>query len=162
MWFNKHHPNTIYIDNRIEKAGFFNNKKNLIINPDIRMDFRKLEFPDNSFKLIVMDPPHLKNMSQRFLNGDREEKIKQFRMGDTFGYLNKETWEHDIRRGFNECWRCLEDYGVLIFKWGDHDIKVKKIIEVIGRKPLFGHRTRNTKRQGTHWFCFMKIPKDII
>jgi len=158
FWWNKHHPNTLYIDNRIEKEGFIDNRKERTIKPDIIMDFRKLDFPDKSFKLIVMDPPHLKNISQNFLKADREGKIHQFRMGDTFGYLDKVTWKIDIKKGFDECWRVLDDYGILIFKWGDHDIKINTILEVIGKEPLFGHRTRNTKRQGTHWFCFMKIP----
>jgi len=158
FWFNKHHPNTIYMDNRVEEKGFIDNRKSREIKPDIVADFRKIPFQDKSFKLVVFDPPHLKNMSKRFLEGTKEERIHQFRLGDTYGYLNKETWERDLRKGFEECWRVLEDYGILIFKWGDHDIKIKKILEVLGKEPLFGHRTRRGKTSSTHWFCFMKIP----
>lgn len=159
FWWNKHHPNTIYIDNRREEKGFINNRKERTIEPDLLMDFRKLEFSDKSFKLIIFDPPHLKNMSKGFLEGNREKRIHQFRLGDTYGYLNKETWREDIKQGFSECWRVLEDYGIIIFKWGDHDISIKDILEVIGKEPLVGHRTRKTDRQSTHWFIFMKIPE---
>lgn len=166
FWFDKHHPNTLYIDNRIEEKGFIGNRQAREIKPDKVMDFRDLKFPDKSFKLVVMDPPHLKNMSKNFLEGERSDQVHQFRLGDTFGYLDKRTWGKDLRKGFKECWRVLDDYGILIFKWNDHDIKVKDLLMVLGRKPLFGHRTRFSKngRSGTHWFCFMKIPnkKSIV
>jgi 23S rRNA G2069 N7-methylase RlmK/C1962 C5-methylase RlmI len=110
------------------------------------MDFRRLEFPDKSFKLVVMDPPHLIG------------KEGGCRMTRTYGALNKETWRTDIKQGFDECWRVLEDYGVLIFKWNEASVKRKDILEVIEREPLFGHP--NGSKIPTHWFCFMKIPEE--
>ncbi|MCM8786845.1 MAG: class I SAM-dependent methyltransferase [Candidatus Omnitrophica bacterium] len=165
FWFNKEHPNAIYIDNRIEEKGFLRNGRQIEVKPDILMDFRKLDFPDKSFKLVVLDPPFLKNVSENFIKnfnmGNRGEDHHQFIIGYQYGYLDKNTWKEDLKKGFDECWRVLDDYGVLIFKWGDHDIKIKELLEVLGREPLFGHRTRNSKRGNTHWFCFMKIPNEI-
>lgn len=37
----------------------------LEIHPDKLMDARQLEFPDNSFYLVVLDPPHLINCGKR-------------------------------------------------------------------------------------------------
>ena len=63
----------------------------------------------------------------------------------------------DLRKGFNECWRVLEDYGTLLFKWSDHDIKVEKVLEVIGRRPLVRNIQSGTGKTRTYWFVFMKI-----
>ena len=146
FWWDKKDKNTLYVDIRKEESGFCELRGDRELKPDIVADFRNLPFENNSFKLIIFDPPHLKNLVE----------TSQFK--NIYGQLDKETWEEDIKKGFNECWRVLEDKGVLIFKWADHDIKINKILEVIGREPLFGHKTRvNTKNhKGTYWFCFMK------
>jgi len=146
FWFQKNQPNTIFQDIREYDRGFIDNRPNRELHPDKSGDFRAMDFPDKSFKLVVFDPSHLIG------------KPDGCRMTKTYGSLNAETWQSDIKKGFDECWRVLDDYGILIFKWGNHDIKIKTILEVIRKEPLFGHRTRNTKKQGTHWFCFMKIP----
>ncbi len=72
-----------------------------------------------------------------------------------YGCLNKETWKEDIKKGFEECWRVLDDYGILVFKWNESSIKKKEVLEVIEREPLFGHP--NLSKTKTHWFVFMKI-----
>ncbi len=148
FWFNKHHPNTLYIDNRIEKKGCMpKSARNpgFEVKPDILMDFKELKFKDKSFKLVVFDPPHMKSITKRANYGLK------------YSALNKDTWKDDIKRGFDECWRVLEDYGVLIFKWNETSIKRKEILEVIKKEALFGHHLFNKTK--THWFCFMKIPK---
>lgn len=145
FWFQKHQENTIFIDNREEKKGFIDNRENRFVKPDMIMDFRKMSFPDKSFKLIVFDPPHIIS------------KGRNCRMTKIYGNLNKETWREDIKKGFDECWRVLDDYGTLIFKWSECNIKRKDILEVIGKTPLFGHP--NGSKIPTHWFCFIKIPK---
>jgi len=155
FWFNKHHPNALYIDNRKEEKGFIDNRKNTEIQPDFLMDFRKLEFPDKSFKLVVWDPPHI----------IQKETGGNFILGKVFGLLNPETWKEDLKQGFNECWRVLEDFGVLVFKWSDSSASLKEILEVIEKEPLFGQKTRSSTRhfkmglKGTYWICFMKIPE---
>lgn len=149
-WFNKEHPNTIFIDKREREKGFVENRPNREIKPDYIMDFRDLRFKDKSFKLISMDPPHLIG------------KEEGCRMTKTYGALNKETWKEDIKRGFEECWRVLEDYGVLIFKWSDSQISFKEILKVINKEPLFGQKTGGFKgKSRTIWFTFMKIPKEV-
>lgn len=151
MWYDKHHPNTIYIDKRQDLKGFSKYKPTLEIKPDIIMDFRHLEFEDNSFKLVVMDPPHLIHAG----NGI---------MRQTFGGLNADTWNDDIRSGLKECMRVLEPYGVLIFKWNDHDIKLKDLEKIFPFTPLFYNISNGKiteKCSNTAWFCFMKIPNEV-
>jgi hypothetical protein len=147
FWNNKHQPNTIFIDCRKEEKGYNDYRKNREINPDMIMDFRDLKFPDKRFKLIVMDPPHILSAS------------KNFRMARDYGILNKETWKEDIKKGFEECWRVLEDYGILTFKWNENSIKRKEILEVLGRNECLLYGNLMMSKIPTHWFVFMKLPE---
>lgn len=143
FWFNKSHPNVLYIDNRVAEVGHNPYRKNHSVKPDIVADFRDMPFEDKSFKLVVFDPPHLK------LSGD------QLNSARLYGRLDKNTWRDDLKKGFDECWRVLEDYGVLIFKWHESSIKIKEVLSLFEREPLFGNR-QGTKLN-THWLCFMKL-----
>lgn len=140
MWFNKSHPNAVYADKRSESHILCDGRA-LEISPDVEMDFTAMPFPDKSFKLVVFDPPHLERLG------------KSSWMAKKYGKLFPD-WETDIRGGFDECMRVLDDYGVLIFKWCERDISILKIIDVIGQVPLFGHPSG---RQ-TIWMTFMKMP----
>lgn len=141
FWFDKTNPNVIFTDFRKEKHILCDGRK-LEINPDIIMDFRNIKFPDKYFKLVVFDPPHLKTLG------------KTSWMAKKYGVLSV-NWQEDIRKGFNECWRVLDDNGILIFKWNTRDIKLKQLIDIIGKNPLFGHTTKSGGE--TIWMCFMKI-----
>jgi len=143
FWFDKNNPNVLFHDNRIREKGFCDFRPNREVKPDVQGDFRDLKFPDKSFKMVVMDPPHL------FSKGET------FRMVKAYGWLNRDTWKDDINKGFNECWRVLGDYGTLIFKWNESSVKVGEVLKVIDQKPLFGH---TTAKGITIWLCFMKIP----
>ena len=59
FWFDKENPDTIFADNREVETTLCDGRK-LLIKPDIKMDFRNMPFEDNVFKVIVFDPPHLK------------------------------------------------------------------------------------------------------
>lgn len=148
MWLNKNHPNVLYIDIRREEKGFIKEQPNSEVNPDIQMDFTRLSFPDKSFKLIVCDPPHIKG---RRITGVIMKK---------FGCLNPETWQIDLQKGLKEMWRCLDDYGTLIFKWNDVQIPYSKIMKYFPSQPLFFNILAGdkAKTKATYWFCFMKLP----
>nr|WP_308743231.1 methyltransferase domain-containing protein [uncultured Anaerocolumna sp.] len=137
FWFNKQHPNAVYMDNR-ELEDALCDGRNLIVKPDIIADFRNIPYKDNSFKLVVFDPPHL------IKAGDNSWLAKKY------GKLN-ESWPTDLKQGFDECMRVLEPGGTLIFKWNEEQIKLKQVLNAIGQQPLFGD-----KRSKTHWLVFMK------
>src|SRR3990167_4882038 len=104
FWFNKHHPNAVFIDIRKEPKGFMSRKPKRDVAPDVVMDFRHLTFANKTFKLVIFDPPHLKQLGQ---TSD---------MAKNYGILHNETWPYDLKMGFDECWRVLDDFGILIFK----------------------------------------------
>jgi ubiquinone/menaquinone biosynthesis C-methylase UbiE len=142
FWFDKENPHTIFADIRNEKHILCDGRT-LEVHPDIQMDFTCMSFEDNAFKLIVFDPPHLNRVGANSWTAKK------------YGKLGKD-WKTDIAKGFNECMRVLDNYGVLIFKWNETQIPVSKILEVIQCQPLFGHKSgRHSK---TIWLCFMKIP----
>jgi hypothetical protein len=110
--------------------------------PDMVHDFRKMNFEDNYFKLVVFDPPHLFLGENSF-------------MAQSYGALKKETWKNDLTLGFSECFRVLDTNGVLIFKWNESDIPLKEVLKCTDIEPLFGHPSG--KAQKTHWLTFMKL-----
>lgn len=150
FWFNKRHPNALYIDKRIRPKGFLDQRPNFSVEPDEIGDFTKLKFKDKSFKLVVWDPPHT---IRNFSPGHEENGV----IAKRYGRLLLADWELILSKGFSECWRVLEDYGILIFKWGGKDRKIKDVLALFTEQPLFGHTTDN--KGNTHWICFMKIPK---
>lgn len=149
MWYNKHHPNAVYIDIRKEPSGFLGYGRKEELNPDYVMDFTDMSFKDKSFKLVVFEPPHLSTLG----------KTSYFRR--KFGALNPDTWKIDLKQGFDECWRVLDDYGVLVFKWSNFEIKFKEVLNVIEKEPLFYNTSNNKATSVTKWFCFMKIPRGL-
>jgi len=149
FWFNKQHPNAIYIDRRLAPKGHEPYHPNHSVQPDVVMDFRKMNFKTASFNLVVFDPPHFTGIGRNSW------------LARKYGVLDGATWREDIKSGFDECWRVLKMNGVLIVKWSEdlehpsRSISTSQLIQVVGREPLFGHRTGT--RSNTHWLCFMKL-----
>lgn len=138
FWFDKQNEDTVFMDNRALEDTLCDGRR-LIIKPDVIADFKDIPFEDDTFYLVVFDPPHLKQV------GENSWLAKKY------GTLDKQTWSSDIQQGFNECMRVLKPNGTLIFKWNEEQIKLKDILKVIEYKPLFGN-----KRAKTHWLVFMK------
>jgi len=143
FYFDKENPEVMFTDNRELEDTLCDGRK-LEVKPDKIMDFRNMEFEDKTFKLVIFDPPHMKSLG------------KNSWMAKKYGVLG-ETWREDIKKGFSECFRVLEDDGMLIFKWNETSVKRKDVLKAIGREPLFGHPTNS--KATTHWFTFMKIPE---
>lgn len=147
MWFDKECPIALYCDKRkcVETVVFANGSKHqdCVVNPDVVCDFTDLPFKDNTFELVAFDPPHALNISENSWTCKR------------YGTLNND-WKDVLRVGISECLRVLKPYGTLIFKWSDVHIPTSDVIDAIGVKPLFGHRSG--KKMNTHWMVFVKIP----
>lgn len=142
MWFDKNNPLTVYMDIRREKFVACDGRK-IEVDPDLIGDFRENPFPDKSFKLVTWDPPHFKSLGDNSYTAQKYGKLLP-------------TWETDLQAGFDECMRVLEDYGILIFKWNEHQIPIEKILSLFRVRPLFGYKLGKASK--THWLCFMKLP----
>jgi hypothetical protein len=143
FYFDKNNPHVLFADNRKLKTTFKDKGKDrhLEIKPDVIHDFTDMPYPDKSFKCVIFDPPHL------IKGGDNSWLIKKY------GKLNKD-WKTQLKKGFDECIRVLDDYGTLIFKWNETQITVREIIEIIGVYPVIGHKSGKSAK--THWLLFVK------
>jgi len=142
FYFDKTDPRVEFGDIRTESHILCDGRA-LEINPDVEMDFRNLPHDDESFHVVIFDPPHLVNVGENAW------------MAKKYGRLDKENWRTDLRTGFAECFRVLKPNGVLIFKWNETQISVRQILELTDQKPLVGHRSGKTAR--THWVTFIKL-----
>lgn len=137
FWFDKANTHVVFMDNRQVNETLCDGRS-LVVQPDILADFREIPYPDKNFKIVVFDPPHLVKAGEKSW------------IGKKYGTLTKE-WRQDLKRGVDECFRVLDQYGVFIFKWNEDQIRIGEILKVIGRRPLIGD-----KRSKTIWLIFMK------
>ena len=135
--FNKDNNDVLYMDNR-QLDTTLSDGRTLNINPDVVADFRNMPFEDESFYMVIFDPPHLVNA------GDNSWLAQKYVKLD-------DLWPVDIHQGFNECMRVLKTNGTLIFKWNEEQVTLKEVMQAIGHTPIFGN-----KRSKTHWLVFMK------
>ena len=146
FWFDRCDDRVLYLDKRYESHRLKDSSsnggyRNLVIQPDTICDFTQMPFDGGSFKLVVFDPPHLVKCG------------KNSWLAKKYGVLGSD-WKDDIKRGFSECFRILEDNGIMIFKWNENDISVSSILNLTPERPLFGNRCG--KQAKSHWIVFMK------
>lgn len=146
FWFDKADPRAVFVDKRKEKitrpdSSSKTGERVLDINPDIVADFSSLPFPDNSFALVVFDPPHFVRNTVSGWNRQHYGNLA----GD---------WREMLRSGFAECFRVLRPEGTLIFKWCESSVTTSDILKLTPHKPLFGHPSG--KRAQTQWVAFLK------
>ena len=79
-----------------------------------------MPFEDESFAMVVFDPPHLKPLTK---------ELEEGRLPN--------DWEFMITKGFDECMRVLKPQGTLIFKWNEHEIKSRQVLDLIPYKTTF-------------------------
>ena len=116
----------------------------LEVHPEQKMDVTQLPFPDDSFALVVFDPPHLKYAGERSY------------MRQSYGVLPEGDPLAFLQRSFRECWRVLRHEGTLIFKWNDNQVPLHVVLSVFGQRPLFGNRKPGGKKGETFWMVFFK------
>ena len=146
IWFDKDCKDALFFDKRHEDFElYFGRARTSLhqfhVDPDVLGDFTELPFPDDSFSLVVFDPPHLVRAKETAW------LVKKY------GKLD-EDWPKMLHDGFTEGMRVLKPDGVLIFKWSEYDIPAEDVWKAIGQKPLFGHHSG--KKSTTFWGCFMK------
>ncbi len=147
FWFDRSDDRAVFCDNRnasyiLPDSSSAGGSRTLSIHPDIVADFTALPFSDESFAMVVFDPPHL------IKNGKRGWLAKKY------GKLEGE-WREQLRAGFAECFRVLKTNGTLIFKWNENDVPVSQILALTTERPLFGNRCGRTAK--SHWIVLLKL-----
>jgi SAM-dependent methyltransferase len=141
FYFDKLDDRVLFGDIRSEQHVLCDGRS-LKINPDMQIDFRRLPFADESFRVVVFDPPHLVRAGPRSWQAAK------------YGRLDPVAWQDDLRSGFAECFRVLKPEGVLIFKWNETQIPVSQILALTPARPLIGHKSGKASK--THWITFIK------
>ena len=142
FYFNKDDSRVLFQDIREVETTLCDGRY-FEIKPDVIGDFRSMQYANETFSLVVFDPPHLKTDRE---NPNGWQMIK-------YGHIDS-NWQETLRLGFSECFRVLKEGGFLIFKWNETDIPVSKILELTDQKPILGHRVGKLNK--THWILFMK------
>ena len=160
FYFDKHDSRVLFQDVRDVETTLCDGRP-FEVKPDVQADFTDMPYEDESFSMVVFDPPHLLR------------NVGKSKWADMYGSLNPKAkpsgyqhikygalyadWREMLTKGFAECFRVLKPGGFLIFKWNETDIKVSEILKLTPEKPIFGHISG--KRSNTHWICFMKEQK---
>lgn len=138
FYFDKKNESVNFCDIRRESHTLCDGRS-FEVSPDTVADFRNLPFNDESFYLVVFDPPHLNRLGCNSW------------MAKKYGKLNTD-WRKDLADGFGECMRVLKPNGTLIFKWNENQIKLSEVLKCFPINPILGQKTT---RQ-THWLVFFK------
>lgn len=75
FWFDKEYKDAVYIDNRTEDTTLCDGRR-LIVRPDIEADFRNMPYSDETFYLVIFDPPHLIRAGEKVIFKNKIWKIK--------------------------------------------------------------------------------------
>lgn len=122
------------------RAGIkeYSGGRKIRIEPNHVGNVTDMDFEDETFDLIIFDPPHMIRAGKTsWLN------IK-------YGKL-PEDWKMFFEKAFWECFRVLKENGIVIFKWNETQLKFNDVIKHSLYKPLFGD-----KRGSTRWTVFVK------
>lgn len=128
VWFNRDHPDALYIDIRPE------------VGPSIVADARALPAEiGTGYDLVVFDPPHKNsaasgNMSKRNYGHWTAEQITSILIGTA-----------------KEAHRITRSDALMAFKWNDHTRKLGTVLKLLTPwwEPLFGHGVRGQQRHKT-------------
>lgn len=141
FYFDKQDPQVLFTDIREYHDTLCDGRK-LDVQPDMIADCTNLPFEDETFNMVVFDPPHLLKVGQNSWLCKKYGKLP-------------ENWQAFINDSIHEGMRVLKTNGTLIFKWNEQQIKVSDVLKAItDYKPIFGHRT--TIKNQTIWMAFMK------
>lgn len=141
FYFEKNHPNILYLDKRSEVVEMKDRGaiRTLNIEPDYIADFTNLDEPNNSFNFVVFDPPHLINCG------------KNSWLAKKYGKLDKYSWQETLSKGLSECLRVVKPGCVVAMKWSERDIKTTELLKILPQQPAFGDKSGMTR-----WLFFVK------
>ena len=141
FYFDKDNKSVLFCDKR-----YFETKFNKVggeglfsVKPDMIVDFKFLPFKDESFYLVIFDPPHI-------IHGSKKSFMVQ-----KYGKLDKE-FKINLAKGFKECMRVLKTNGTLIFKWSETQIALSEILRCFDKEALLMQKSSKT----SHFCVFFK------
>ena len=150
MWYQKNNPFTVFIDRRcgkeymVSENSKFKNNRAVYLFPNVQAVWQHLPFVDQSFDLVVFDPPRLFK--------DQGKKLSL--MSKKYGVFYNHSWKQELSEGIIELFRVIKPQGMFILKWNEIDKPVNEVLKLFPYSPLFGSRVG--QKNNTHWITFMK------
>lgn len=150
IWFEKNHPFVTFLDKRNEIINTHNentkikNGRIIKIKPDINAQWEYLPFKNESFDMIVFDPPHL----------IQKNKVKSTTIKARYGVFLTSEYKQILKTGIKELFRVLKPKGTFILKWAETDKPLEEILTFFPYEPMFGTRTGQANKN--HWVVFIK------
>jgi len=145
MWFIKNHPCVTFMDKRKGKYTYSSMKctpHTVIVDPDVVSEWKDAPFPDETFDLILFDPPHIVQESKKGV------------MVNKYTQLNPDDWNIVLKEGIDKLFRILKEDGIFILKWDECSRKIDHVLKLFPYPPLFGtHTGLNNKNL---WIVFLK------
>lgn len=139
MYLDKQDKRILFQDIRtVPKTKIESNGSWFSVEPDVLGDFRSMKFMNNTFSVVIFDPPHLRCGKTSF-------------MYYKYGTLDS-RWKDTLTRGFGECFRVLRPNGVLIFKWCDSYKSIDEVLSLSPEKPVFIHKVVSRSRTKYSYF----------
>lgn len=137
FWYEKDLDFVTFQDVRAGVKEYSGGRK-IRIEPNHVGNVTDMDFEDETFDLVIFDPPHMIRAGKTsWLN------IK-------YGKL-PENWETFFKNAFSEIFRVLKENGVLIFKWNETQLKFGEVIKHSPYRPMLGDQ-----RGQTRWTVFVK------
>lgn len=152
IWYQKNHPFVTFMDIR---SGSFNTKtinmpfkssRKFKIEPDVVSEWKDAPFPDNSFDMIIFDPPHL----------IWKHNKKPSSMDKAYGYFTIDTWRNEMKQGIDKLFKILKPEGIFILKWCEVGASIDDVLKLFPYKPLFGSNTKSKGHTANYWIVFLK------
>src|SRR5208282_3846129 len=160
-------------------------------NPSgLHFDFRRIDLPDESFDLVVLDPPYTHGVGSGTMHRDISHRYglktntKKRLLRTNFGYipvpLSADAITKMYKQGAVEAWRLLKRQGVLIVKtqdeiesgkqvWRHFDLKCLPgfrlidlfVVTQVG-KPLVRHKHQLHARKNHSFFMVYRVEEEVV
>lgn len=139
VWFNRNHPDAVYVDVRPE------------VEPTFVADARALPAEvGEGYDLVLFDPPHKNNGA----DGN---------MARNYGHWTADEIRSVVVGTAKEAHRVTKPNALMAFKWNDHTWKLQTVLTMLDPwwEPLFGHGARGQQRHATMTFWVMLRRRDL-
>jgi len=150
IWVQKNHPYVTFMDKRKGKFVSYQSpkdKRTYEVNPDVVASWDNMPFKDETFDMVVFDPPHI----------IKKQKTPS-RLEIQYSYLDKDIWRKTLKDAFINLFRVLKQDGIFILKWCESNKPIEDIIALSPYPPLFANKTinHNPKTKDSYMVVFLK------
>lgn len=159
IWYQKNHPFVTFMDvrngnydTRADNPNMsYKGRRITRVKPDVVSEWKDAPFPNESFDMIVFDPPHI------LMDRNKQPPI----LASRYGFLYKDNYKQVLKEGIKKLFNILKPEGIFILKWSETSAPVDDIIKLCPYSPLFGSNTKSKGHTEHFWVLFIKHDLNI-